>query len=228
MEIFHLKPQDVSKVGGTIVKPLETGLPRMLKLAVGPHRQQTILFPTVDHVFMKTYDVLDVQSKHDGSLQVPFEPQSSDPCAGRITRQEFDYFIECCQENGCIFSKDNRNSSKYEQQALYTYGLDHWQHLGRGYEFTISSNYKTLEIVSNRFNEEKEIYEVNWSLCLTFQQIHDLLNNIWLITEPLTLAEKNCLSTLHDDHLNQMGMWSCNVCQFINRRTVFDKALNDQ
>ncbi|CAH1774557.1 unnamed protein product [Owenia fusiformis] len=103
MDVFHLKSQYVNKGRGAIVQPLETELPKMLKIASGPYRQQTFLFQKGGRVFIKTYDVLDLLSRDDGTLRVPFESQSSDPSAGMITRQEFDYFLESCQENDHIF-----------------------------------------------------------------------------------------------------------------------------
>ncbi|CAH1803401.1 unnamed protein product [Owenia fusiformis] len=210
---FHLTLEDAARPSGCIVNPIQPDWPQMLKISDGFSLREIFIYMKGDHVVLRTFQLkLIVVNKEKRVGCVPTSSQFA-----RLPRQEFDYMITCCTERGIreYMLRTIRNDLPVQNQTL-DIPLNELQHLGLGYEFKVHSKEDLFEVRSTHHNRVKQKYTQRWSVYVNFEEMEDILENIHRLIPPLAVKDMNCLATLHDDHMNQDGMWACHVCQYLS------------
>ncbi|CAH1790274.1 unnamed protein product [Owenia fusiformis] len=209
---FHLTLEDAARPSGCIVNPIQPEWPQMLKISNGSCLQEIFIYTQGDHVVIRTFKLkLIVVNKVKRVGCMPYSSKFA-----RLPRQEFDYMITCCTERGIReYMRAIQDDLAVPNQALAT-PLNAPHHLGLGYEFKVHSDINLFEVTSTYHDRVKQKFTQLWSVYLNFEEMEDVLKNIHSLIPPLAIEDMNCIATLHGDHMNQEGMWACNVCQYLS------------
>ncbi|CAH1798201.1 unnamed protein product [Owenia fusiformis] len=205
---FHLSKIDFQKPKGSIVRPLENELPKMLKVGA------TYIYRIGDNVVIREYSA----QQHANTMVMVPSIQPGD--FGIMTSREFDYLIECFFETGglrsLIYYLDVTKTPDDQHLKSFEFIPDRFYHLGLGYEFRVFAEEKLLSVTSTEYDRHNSTRILKWHVTFSFADVMDMLKDIRLLIPRLPLEERNCLAHFPLDHMNQEGMMSCLVCQYFN------------